>query len=297
MIKSSDDIIDAARKISNRRGLFRIAVAVANESNVLAAIKSAYDDGICDAILFGNKGKIEEIAHKNQIDIGKFPIIDQTDDIKAVNNAVGSAARGEADVIIKGFVSTSTLLKGVLTKKFNLQTSRVLSHVAVLTIPGRNKLLLASDGGMTVKPTLEQRFDIFKNILVVAGALKIRPFRAAIMNGNNDTANNSLANESKELMNLIQKEGFSSYVIPKPMNLAEAISAEADAVIYGSIEECNLATKSMIIFGKTIVTGVIIGSKKPVSVVSRTDPIIGKKASIALACLVSNYYRPLDKEK
>ncbi|MEE9443672.1 MAG: phosphate acyltransferase [candidate division Zixibacteria bacterium] len=297
MIRSSDEIIDAARKISGKRGRFRIAVAVANDSDVLGAIKSAYDDGICDALLFGDRGKIEEVAQRDQIDIGKFRIFDQPDDSKAVKGAVGTAARGEADVTMKGFVSTSTLLKGVLDKKFNLRISRTLSHIAVLTIPGRDKLLLASDGGMTVKPTIEQRFDIFKNALAVAEALRIKPFRTAILVGNKDTTNNHLVYESQELLKLIQKENLSDYVLPEPMNLADALTSEVDAVIYGSIEECNLATKSMIIFGKAIFTGVIIGSKIPVSVVSRTDPIIGKKASIALACLVSDYYRRMDEGK
>lgn len=297
MIKSSDEIIDTARKISKKHGRFGISVAVANDADVLGAIKSAYDDGICDATLFGDKGKIEEAALRGKINITNFNIIDRPDDNMAVDDAVGMAASGEADLIMKGFVSTSTLLKGVLDKKFNLRTSSTLSHVAVLTVPGRDKLLLASDGGMTVKPTVKQRYDILKNVLVVSEALKIKPFRAAILVGNLDDTNNYLLNESYQLLELIQKNNLAGCVLPGPMNLGNALNSDADAVIYGSIEECNLATKSMIIFGKTIFTGVIIGSKIPVSVVSRTDSIYGKKASIALACLVSDYYRNIGEEK
>jgi phosphotransacetylase len=35
---------------------------------------------------------------------------------------------------------------------------------------------------------------------------------------------------------------------------------------------------------------VIVGAKVPVSLVSRTDTVMNKKASLALACVIADYY-------
>jgi len=167
MLKSSDEIIAAARRLSQEGGRRRVAVAVAQDADVLGAVRSASDDGICDASLFGDESKIRELADKQKIDLAGLDIINQTDSDKAVLEAVELAATGQADVVMKGFVSTSALLKGVLDKRFNLRAGPTLSHVAVLTLPGYHKLLMVTDGGMVVRPTIEQRLDILKNAVLV----------------------------------------------------------------------------------------------------------------------------------
>ena len=173
MIKSSAEIIDAARALSENGGRRRVAVAVAQDADVIGAVQTAYADGICDGSLFGDGKKIRQLAEQNEIPLDGLDIINQTDANKAVLEAVELAASGGADVVMKGFVSTSALLKGVLDRRFNLRTSPTLSHVAVLTIPGYHKLLMITDGGMVVKPTIEQRLDILKNAVLVGRALGI----------------------------------------------------------------------------------------------------------------------------
>jgi len=306
MLKSSQDIINAALKLSQHGPRRRVAVAVAQDADVLGAVKSAHDDGLCDASLFGDEQRIRELAEKCEVSLDGLDIINQSDASKAVLEAVELAATGKADVVMKGFVSTSGLLKGVLNKKFNLRQSPTLSHVAVLDIPGYDKLLMLSDGGMVVKPDIEQRRDIVKNAIIVGKALGIDPVRIALSAASEQvTRSMSQTGEDVEIIKLMEKEAVSGYEIagPMPLDIAtspdmaaragvdNAVAGKADAYIVGSIEECNLTAKSMIVFAKAIFAGVIIGAKVPVSLVSRTDPVIGKKTSIALACLVSDYYR------
>jgi phosphate butyryltransferase len=75
------------------------------------------------------------------------------------------------------------------------------------------------------------------------------------------------------------------------------VAGDADIYVVGSIEECNITAKTMIVFARAVFAGVIVGARIPVSVVSRTDPVFGKKVSIALACLVADYYRWQGREK
>ncbi len=311
MIKSSQEIIAAAQKLSQNGKRRRISVAVAQDADVLGAVRSAYDDGICDASLFGDGQKIKNLSEENQISLDGLDVIDQPDASKAVLQAVELASTGEADAVMKGFVSTSALLKGVLDKRFNLRAGSTLSHVAVLTLPGYHKLLMVTDGGMIVKPRLEQKLGILKNAVLVGKALGIDPVRVAL-SAAADTVIDKMpqTKENAELVKIVKAENIAGCEVAGPMSFDFATSADvaamegidnpvagnADVYLVSSIEECNITTKSMIIFARAIFAGVIVGARVPVSLVSRTDPVIGKKTSIALACLVSDYYRRTEGE-
>jgi len=311
MLKSSEEMIAAARNLSQNGGRRRVAVAVAQDADVLGAVSSAYEDGICDASLFGDEEKIKALAEKNNMPLDNLQVVNRPDPARAVLDAVAMAASGEADVVMKGFVSTSTLLKGVLDKRFDLRDGPTLSHVAVLTLPGYHKLLMITDGGMVVKPTIEQKMDILKNAVLVGKALGIDPVKVAL-SAAADTVTNTMpqTEDNARLVEMVRSEKIEGCEVAGPMSFDIATSADvaamegiknpvagdADVYLVGSIEECNITTKSMIIFAKAIFAGVIVGAKVPVSLVSRTDPVIGKKTSIALACLISDYYRRLRGE-
>ncbi len=306
MLKSSDDIIAAAQKLSRRGKPYRVAVAAAQDVDVLGAMQSAHDDGICVGSLFGDETKIRQLASEHGLSLDGMDIVDRPDAGEAVLSAVEMASTGEADVIMKGFVSTSTLLKGVLDRRFNLRAGPTLSHVAVLTLPGYPKLLMITDGGMMVKPTLEQRLDVLKNAVVVGRALGIDPVRVALSAADEEvTSRMPQTEDDAKLVEMVGREKIPGCEVAGPMGFDIAVSPEiaaregidnpvagdADVYLVGGIEECNITTKSMIIFAGAIFAGVIIGAKVPVSLVSRTDPVVGKKTSIALACLVADYYQ------
>jgi len=306
MIKTSAQIIDAARQLSRGDKRRRVAVAVAQDADVIGAVQSAYSDGICDGSLLGDEKIIRELANQYSIPLDDLEIINQPNPEKAVMETVELAASGKADVIMKGFVSTAGLLKGVLDRRFNLRRSPTLSHVAVLDIPDYRKLLLMTDGGMMVRPTLEQRLDILKNGVLVARALGVDPVKVAV-SAAVDTILPSMpqTEEAAKVAEMAQKQKIAGCIVAGPMSFDVAVSPEmamkagidhpvagdADVYVTGDIEECNITVKSMVIFGGAIFSGVIVGASVPVSLVSRTDPVIGKKTSIALACLVSDYYR------
>ncbi len=306
MLKSSDDIITAAKKLSKDGEPFRVAVAVAQDIDVIGAVRSAQDDGICRGSLFGDEKRIRRLADDHEIRLDGLDIFDQPEPAEAILKAVGAAASGEADVIMKGFVSTSALLKGVLDRRFKLKSSPTLSHVAALTLPGYHKLLMMTDGGMMVKPTVRQRLDILNNAVLVGRALGIDPVKVALSAAADEvTSRMPQTEDDAELVSLVKREKVTGCEVAGPMSfdvatskdiaeregMEDPVAGDADVYLVGSIEECNIVTKSMIVFADAIFAGVIIGAKVPISLVSRTDPVVGKKTSIALACLVADYYQ------
>ena len=305
-ILSSDQIISAAAKLSSGDKRKMVAVAAAQDADVIGALSSAEAEGILDATLFGDETLIRKMAAEGNFDISRLRIVHNPDVKAATVDAVRMAADGKADVIMKGFVSTSALLKTVLAKDFDLRTKNTLSHVAVLDIPGYHKLLAMTDGGMVVKPDLEQKFQILENAVLVAQALGLSPVRVAISGTTNKfCADDPTSIECQRVIDKVLASGMKDIKIEGPLTLDAATSkeiaarkglagpvvGEADIYLMHTIEECNIVAKSLINFADAVFAGVIVGAKVPVSLVSRTDTVKNKKASVSLACLIAEYYR------
>lgn len=306
MIISAEGIREAAQRLGQSGKRKRIAVAAAQDADVLAAVTSAREDGICDATLFGDKARMEALAIENGIQLEQIDIVNQADVSLAVREAAELASSGGADVIMKGFVATSTLLKGVLDKRFNLRAGETLSHVAVLDIPGYHKLLMFTDGGMVVKPSPRQKVDICANAVRVGRALGINPVKVALSAADEDpdssmpqvkAVNKTLALLREDPILSCEAAGPMPFDIATNKDAADfagiknSVAGDADVYLVDSIEEGNIVAKSLIVFAEAIFAGVIVGARLPVSVVSRTDPMIGKKTSLALACLISDFYQ------
>jgi phosphate butyryltransferase len=304
-ITSSDQIVNEARKLSSTGKKKMVAVAGASDVDVLGAVSSAYSDGILTATLFAKRGKIVGLAEDNKIDISNFDIVDSDTPEKAAYEAVRMADEGKADIIMKGFVSSSTLLKTVLSNDFNLRARGTLSHAAVMGIPGYHKLLIMTDGGVVVAPNREQKKQILKNAIIVCRVLGISPIKAAISGAVDEVHDSVLRSvDARELMEELSVEDMNDVLVQGPLSFDSATSREAalrkkvnstvagDADIYlvNTIEECNIVGKSLINFAGAVFAGVILGAKVPISLVSRTDTLKNKKTAVSLACLISEYY-------
>ncbi|PKK82172.1 MAG: phosphate butyryltransferase [candidate division Zixibacteria bacterium HGW-Zixibacteria-1] len=305
-IVSSDQIINAAGFQAERNGKKTVAVAAASDPDVLGALASANAAGILDAVLFGDREKILKAADEDRVDISDFVIEHESNVERAAYGAVKMAAEGKADVVMKGFISTSALLRIVLHRDFDLRTKNTISHTALLDIPGYHKLIQITDGGMVVKPNLEQKLQIMENAVLVARALGLDPVKVAVSGAVDKVYDNIPETTScRTFLAHVPALDLENVLVQGPLTLDAATSEEiaalkdidgpvvgdADIYLVDSIEECNIISKALINFADTVFAGVIVGARVPVSLVSRTDTVKNKKTSVALACLVSEYYR------
>jgi phosphate butyryltransferase len=167
MIKKFEEII----KTAQARGPQTIAVAVAQDLDVLLAVKNAKELRIADAILVGDGEAIRRIAQENHIAIESFRLVDVKDNVEACRTAVKLVAEGEAQVVMKGLIDTSILLKAVLDKEFGLRTENVLSHVAVADVGDYGRLFYITDAAMNIAPDVTAKKQIIENVVQVANAL------------------------------------------------------------------------------------------------------------------------------
>jgi len=142
-----------------------IAVAAAEDDNVLSAVAKAKSEGIATAVLVGNRAKIQEIADEENIDIGDFEIIDEEIPALAAKKAVSIIRNGEAQILMKGMVGTADFLRAVLNKENGLREGDLLSHIGFFEIDTYHKVIALTDAAQNIAPDLKQKTDIIGNSL------------------------------------------------------------------------------------------------------------------------------------
>ncbi len=279
-----------------------LAVAVAQDAEVLLAVDGAYNLGIAGAILVGNEEEIRAIAEKLSIDLGRYTVVNEPDKVEACRKAVKLVRDGEADVVMKGLVDTSIILKAVLDKEIGLRESPVLSHVAVFEVPGYDRLFYLTDAAMNIAPDLEAKKHILRNSVKVAHALgNDNPIACALCAVEKVNPKMQATLDAAALVEANQAGEIEGCTVIGPLALDNAISPEAakhkgitdpnagkaDILLVPAIEVGNVFYKSMVFMARAKNAGMIVGAKAPIVLTSRADSDETKLNSIALALKVA----------
>jgi phosphate butyryltransferase len=286
-------------KLAQKRGPKRISVAVAHDEDVLLAIKEAHDLGIIEGVLVGDEQLIRELSRRIGLSLKRFTIINEHDLIHGSEIAVDEIVKGNADILMKGLVDTSIILKAVL-KRPELRGETLLSHVAVFEIPTYHKLLMLSDAAMVIAPTLEQKAAIIKNSVEVAKALSISEPKVAILSAKEKVYEKMPSTvDAGKLVEMGERGEITGCILGGPFALDNAISktaaahkgidhpvaGDADILIVPQIESGNILYKALNFLGNATSAGLIVGAKVPIVLTSRADQPISKLNSIVLAAL------------
>lgn len=282
----------------------KIAVAAAQDSAVLEAVREAKAQGIAEAVLVGDEAKIREIAASMDMDLTDYRIIDEPDMIQASLKAVKLAHDGEVDMYMKGLIDSKNFLKSVLDKEVGLRTGGPLSHVCVFDIPCIDRLLFLTDVAFMTYPTLEDKVNIIKNTIPVCNACgienpKVAPLAAV------EVVNPKMpvTVEAAELTKMCEEGQITDCIVDGPLSLDLAIDAEAakhkaatdrkiqgdaDVLLFPDIHAGNLVYKAIVHLVPGVKNGCILtGTKVPVILTSRSDTFETKVNSIALAAVVA----------
>ncbi len=301
MIKNFQELINAAKDQTT----MKLAVAAAQDEDVLIAVCGAAEMGIVEPILVGETSKIKEIAEKNGLDISKYQMIEKADLTEAARASVELVSSGKADFVMKGLIDTSILLKAVLDKEIGLRTDSLLSHVMVYQVPSYHKLLFLSDGGMNIAPGLEEKSMILKNSAQVAKAMGIENVKVACLTAKEKVSPKMLATVDADKLKEIGSKGEygEGVIVEGPIAFDLAISKEAakikkfesevagdtDVILVPTIEVGNGIGKALTYMANAESAGIIMGAKAPVVLVSRADSHEAKLNSIALGSVIAAY--------
>lgn len=299
MIKNFDEMLSV---VKNNKTM-RLAVAAAQDRDVIEAVVSAAKLNLAEPILVGDEAAIKNIL--KDIDAPyDFMIVNETDVVESAKTAVSLVRNGEADFLMKGLLQTADIMRAVLDKEAGLRTDSLISHVMVYQVPSYNKLLFLTDGGINVAPSLEQKVKILENAIIVCKAMGLDRIYAAVLAGA-ETVNAKIPAtvDAEALANMKDKWEAMNTVVEGPVALDLAISEQAcqhkgykgegggkaDILLVPYYEVGNALGKSLTYFANAKSAGIIMGAKVPIVLVSRADTSESKLLSIALGSIIANY--------
>ena len=297
-MKNFKEIINFAKE----RGPKTISVACCQDKEVLMAVEMARKEKIANSILIGDIEKTKAIAKDIELDLNNYELLHIEDLSEASLKSVELVTQGKADMVMKGLVDTSIILKAVLDKDKGLRTDNVLSHVAVFDIESYNKLFLITDAAMNLAPELNVKKQIIENACKVAHSLDIKIPKVAVLCAK-EKVNPKMKDtvDAKELEEMCNRGEIEGCIVGGPFALDNAVSIEAanhkgikhpvagqaDILLAPDIEAGNILYKSLVFFSKSKNAGVIVGAKAPIILTSRADSEETKLNSIALGVLMS----------
>lgn len=298
VFRSFEELIAHAKESAASAGAARVVVAGADDAHTLEAVGRAAAEGIVAPVLVGEEDAVRAAAVE-----ANFPLEDAV--LHPAADAAGAAARavelvreGEADFIMKGRLETSDILRAVVNKETGLSRGRVMSHVAINEIPAYHKLLITTDGGMLLAPTLEQKRDVVMNAVdmlrslgydepkvgILAAAERVNPKSV----DSTDAAALKEAWEAGELPGCILEGPISFDLATVPARAVakryeSPVAGDADVLVVPNITAGNILGKSLVEMAGAKMAGLVVGATCPIVVTSRGSSSEEKYNALALA--------------
>lgn len=299
MLKKLSDLYNLLDKKTTAK---KLVLAAADDIESLEAVNKAVSEGIVEGILVGNKSEINKIQKKSNIDLSAFEIIDENDAAEAGKISVKLVHDKKADILMKGNVGTSDLLKAVLNKEYGLRKGDLLSHFSLFEIKGYHKLLALTDVAINIAPGFQEKISIIRNSVEFMHKLGIKVPKIAAIGAVEMVNENMQATLDAALLSIMaQRKQFKSCIIDGPLAFDNAISkasaihkkidskvaGDADLLFLPDIEVGNVLYKSLVFFANAQMGCVILGANAPIVLTSRSDSMQSKLYSILLAAVTA----------
>ena len=282
----------------------RLIAAYANDSHTIGAVNAAVEMGIIDATLVGDEATIRKVCEEMHIDINKFRIVQEADEVKASEKAVALINAGEGSILMKGLVSTDKYMRAILHKEKGIMESSnaVLSHVTVIETPNYHKLITVADVAIIPLPDLKQKIVMTNYLIRTTKALGIEMPKIAILAATEQMSTGMQACiDAAIISKMADRDQIKGAIIDGPLALDVAIDKEsceikklkspvggdADAILFPNIESGNVFFKTNTKFCKAELGAVVFGAKVPAVLTSRGDSELTKLYSIALAAMIA----------
>ncbi len=272
-----------------------IVVAGAAGDEIFEAIRAAEGGGLARFILVGREDVCASYCERYGVHPLEF--VPAPDDGEAVALAVDKVLSGQAQLLMKGKVPTPTLLKAVVGEKRLFDEGALLSHILVVE-SSEGRMMGVTDGGMNIRPDLEQKGKILRNAVELFHRMGIGEPKVALLAAN-EKVNPKMSEtvDAAELVRLSADGAFPGCVVDGPMALDLAVEpraaelkgydgpvrGDADILLVHDISSGNHLGKSLLYLGGFSGGGMILGARVPIILLSRSDSAREKYQSMVLA--------------
>ena len=294
-IRTLGALVDYAKQVGPKK----ISVACAEDDDVMEAVENARKAGIAEAFLVGNPDKISAVADKLGIDTANYEVIEERGgEAAAALRAVEIVSGGQAQIVMKGMVSTANFLRGVLNKEKGLRSGKTLSHVYIHEVKGYDRIFFISDPAFNMYPELKVKVDIINNVVELAHAFGVECPKVAALAAVEVVNFEMPPTVDAAILTQMNRRGqIKGCIVDGPLALDNAVSPEsahhkgiksevaghADILHVPDIESGNMLAKAIVYFAENKTAGIVLGAAAPVVLTSRADSAETKLLSIASA--------------
>lgn len=278
-----------------------LCVAGGNDPEVMKAVVMALDEGlVSNAIVTGDAAVIKaglsaDMSHK-------ITLIDATDAGACANLAVAAVRRGEADILMKGHVDSTSYLRAIVNRETGIRKGGALSNVTVAEMPSYPKLIAATDNGIIPAPTLEQKRQIILNTAPLFRGLDLKTVKVAALAATEKVSDGIPATVDAAALASESDDGqFPGFIVDGPFGYDVAVSkaaadskklgsskvaGDADLLLFSSIDAANAVVKAWKFHGQAQTGSIVLGAKVPVLLNSRSDGVKRRINALLLALAI-----------
>ena len=278
----------------------RIAVVCGSDDSTLYAVERALQEGFAEVVFVGDTEKLSSCALVQEYAawVRLEPVADE---VAAARRAVALVREGQADILMKGLISTDILLRAVLDKECGLlPRGTVLTHLAVAQFPDRDQLLFFTDPAVIPYPTQEQRMAQVGYAISMCHTFGIEEPRVSLLHCAEHVSEkfpHTLGYQ--EIADLARKGQWGKAIVDGPLDLRTSIDpvalhhkgidspleGQSDVLVFPDIEAGNVFYKTISFLAKADVAGTLQGTQCPVVLPSRGDSGEDKFYSLAFAAM------------
>lgn len=298
-IRNFTEMIEAAR----RQTIKRVVVVNGVDENTIEGLNEAVKIGFVSPILTGDSVVILKALENLGIDASKYRIVHAADAKDAAEKAIELVVNGEADLVMKGLISTDKFMKALLRKENGiLPSNSTLFHISVMHNVNYHKLLIFTDAAVIPYPDLRQKIMMTGHLIQTAQRLGIKEPKVAVIAPTEQIIISIQSCMDGATIAKMNEHGqIEGGLVDGPMALDVALDREsaeikgftspvagdADCLLFPNIDAANVFYKANSKLAKADMSGIIAGAKVPVVVSSRGDSEKTKLNSLALATLLS----------
>lgn len=297
-LTSLDAMVEQVR---TRHNPVSVVIAACAETNAVLAALEAARQGLATPLFVGDLERMVSLPELASIDFSPWECFHEPDPMQGVQLSLELLGQGRAQFLMKGAVKTDMLLRAVLGRKDREQG--LLSHVGLFPHPREKRLLMITDAGVNIAPTLTRKIDIINNAVKVAVKLGISAPKVALLSATEKVSYNAMSSskDADMLAKLARMDLFGPALVGGPFALDLAVSVEkarakgvdhpvagyADILCAPNIVVGNVLYKAVTSLMDLPIAGVVVGAKYPLVVPSRGDSDQSKFYALALAAYIA----------
>ncbi|ACU90761.1 phosphate acyltransferase [Desulfomicrobium baculatum] len=297
-VRSLERMVELVR---SRKTPVRVVIAACAEANAVLAGLEAARQGLAEPVFVGDVERMRGLPELASENVDAFECLHEPDDKKALAASLDLLQDGRAQFLMKGGVKTDVLLRAVLGRKRG--SDGLLSHIGVFPHPREERLLIVTDAGVNIAPSLTRKIDIINNAVAVAKKLGMDPPKVAVLSATEKVSYNDMVSskDADILAKLCRMGIFGDAVVGGPFALDIAVSTDkarakgvdhpaagrADILCAPNIVTGNVLYKAVTSLMDLPMAGIVVGASYPLVVPSRGDSDRSKFYALALAAYLA----------